>query len=231
MALDFLVDNETVWRYLHILSGITWIGLLYFFNFVNAPLFKFQIKKPYEANMAEKATGPVVLKTLFFFRWGAASTLLWGLILLYVEGSAHGGMGNYLLHNGMQGYAITMGVFFALVMFFNVWAVIWPRQQKILANNKAAAASADEAEKKRLADANAPMVKEATMASRANTWLSVPMLWGMVFGAHGYYGGTTLRSWLFPVTVLVVVLLLMWMYSQEPKKKDAPAAAPAAPKP
>jgi len=219
--VSFLADNNTVWRYLHILSGITWIGLLYFFNFVNAPLFKFQIKKPYEANMAEKATGPIVLKTLFFFRWGAASTLLFGLILLGAEAQANGGLTAYLFHNGMQGYAITMGVLFALVMFFNVWAIIWPRQQKILANNKAAAASTDEAEKKRLADANAPLAKEATLASRTNTWLSIPMLWGMVFGAHGYYRGTTLRDWTFPIAVLIVVLLAMWMYTMEPKKKSA----------
>ena len=216
--VDWLSDNNTVWRFLHILSGITWIGLLYFFNFVNAPMFKFQIKKPYEANMAEKATGPITLKALFFFRWGAFFTLLFGLILLWAESQAAGGMSDFLFHNGMQGYAISLGILLALIMFFNVWAVIWPRQQKILANNKAAAATTDEAEKKRLADLNAPMAKEATLASRTNTWLSIPMLWGMVFGAHGYYGGTTLRSWFFPVAILVVVLLVMWMYTMEPKK-------------
>jgi uncharacterized membrane protein len=216
--MAFLTDNETVWRYLHILSGITWIGMLYFFNFVNAPLLKFQLKKPYEANMAEKATGPVVVKTLFFFRWGAMFTLLFGLLLLGVE-AQEVGLANYLLHSGMQGYAILMGVLFALVMWFNVWFIIWPRQQKILANNKAIAATTDDAEKKRLGDLNAPLVKEATLASRTNTWLSVPMLWGMVFGAHGYPGGTTAREWLFPIAVLVALLLVLVLYSQPPKKK------------
>ena len=217
--MPFLTDNETVWRYLHILSGITWIGMLYFFNFVNAPLLKFQLKKPYEANMAEKASGPVVVKTLFFFRWGAMFTLLFGLMLLGVE-SQEVGLATYFLHSGMQGYAILMGVLFALVMWFNVWFIIWPRQQKILANNKAIAASADDAEKKRLGDLNAPMVKEATLASRANTWLSIPMLWGMVFGAHGYPLGATARQWLFPIAVLAALLLVFVLYSQQPKKKE-----------
>src|SRR6185503_4416137 len=108
---------------------------------------------------------------------------IFGLLLVGVEAqeySSVGGLKGYFLDQGMQGYAILMGALFAIVMWFNVWFVIWPRQQKILANNKALAATTDEAEKKRLGDANAPMVKEAMLASRANTWLSIPMLWGMV---------------------------------------------------
>src|ERR1044072_9853952 len=106
--MPFLTDNETVWRYLHILSGITWIGMLYFFNFVNAPLLKFQLKKPYEANMAEKASGPVVVKTLFFFRWGAMFTLLFGLMLLGVE-SQEVGLATYFLHSGLAGVVPRVG--------------------------------------------------------------------------------------------------------------------------
>ena len=219
MALaDILTDNDTAWRFLHILSGITWIGMLYFFNLVNLPLLKIQLKKPYDANMAEKASAHIVIKTLFFFRWGAFFTLLFGLLLLGSVAEPIG-LSEYFLGRGLNGYAILVGALFALVMFFNVWFVIWPRQQKILANNKAAAASADEAEKKRLADANAPMVKEATLASRTNTWLSIPMLWGMVFGGHGYPTGSTARDWLFPLAVLAALLLVLVLYSQQPKKK------------
>lgn len=223
--MSFLTDNESLLRFLHILAGVTWIGMLYFFNFVNLPLLKIQLKKPYEVNMAEKATGPIIAKTLFFFRWGAAFTVLFGLLLIEIERQEYNaaglGLGDYFLENGMAGYAILMGILFGLVMAFNVWFIIWPRQQKILANNKAIAASSDEAEKKRLADLNAPMVKEATMASRTNTWLSVPMLWGMVMGAHGYPGGNELADWYFPIAVLAAVLLLLVAYSQTPKKKAA----------
>ncbi|MEA3137607.1 MAG: hypothetical protein QOJ26_810 [Thermoplasmata archaeon] len=222
--MAFLVDQETSIRYLHILSGITWIGMLYFFNFVNLPLLKIQLKKPYEANMAEKASAHIAIKTLFFFRWGAFFTLLFGLLLIGAESQAVG-LRFYFLEQGMKGYSILLGVILALVMFFNVWFIIWPRQQKILANNKAIAASTDDAEKKRLGDLNAPMVKEATMASRANTWLSIPMLWGMVFGAHGP-GGDFGQPWYFPLAVLGALLIVMAAYSQTPKPKTPKAPSP-----
>src|ERR1041385_8855405 len=80
MASGIVTDNETIIRYLHVLSGIIWIGMLYFFNLVNLPLLKFQMKKPYDANMAEKVTAHITIKTLFWFRWGAASTVLFGII-------------------------------------------------------------------------------------------------------------------------------------------------------
>jgi uncharacterized membrane protein len=215
-----LGDHEIVLRFLHILSGITWIGMLYFFNLVNLPLLKIQLKKPYEANMAEKASPHVIIKTLFYFRWGAFFTLLFGLILAYIHKDEYrtlmeaGGVLAYPV------YTILVGALLALVMFFNVWFVIWPRQQKILANNKAAAAATDEAEKKRLADLNAPMVKEATLASRANTWLSIPMLWAMVFGAHGD-SLTAMSDWYMPLAILAALLILVFSYSQTPKPKPA----------
>jgi uncharacterized membrane protein len=221
-AMSFLSDNETVLRFLHVLAGIVWIGMLYFFNLVNLPLLKFQLKKPYEFNMAEKASAHIAGKTLFWFRWGAAFTVLFGLLLLEARRQAYGSMGAYFFDSGLAGSAILMGVVFGLVMAFNVWFIIWPRQQKILANNKTIAASTDDAEKKRLGDENAPLVKVATLASRANTWLSVPMLWGMIFGAHGYgLAEDSLRGWLFPIAVLVVALLAMYMYSQPAKPKKA----------
>lgn len=219
-----LSDHDSVLRWLHILSGVTWIGMLYFFNLVNLPLLKFQLKKPYEANMAEKATGPIVVKTLFWFRWGAFFTVLFGLLLIGSAAESYGdagmSLGDYFLERGIQGYAILMGILFGLVMAFNVWFVIWPRQQKILANNKTIAASTDEAEKKRLGDANAPMVKEATLASRTNTWLSIPMLWGMVVGAHGgSTGGQEMADFAVPVALLALVLLAAIIYSRTAPKK------------
>lgn len=219
-----LSDHDSLLRWLHILSGITWIGMLYFFNLVNLPLLKFQMKKPYEANMAEKATAPITIKTLFWFRWGAFFTVLFGLLLIGSAAESYGDvgmtLGDYFLHRGMQGYAILMGILFGLVMAFNVWFIIWPRQQKILANNKALAATTDEAEKKRLGDLNAPMVKEATLASRTNTWLSIPMLWGMVTGAHGgTNGGSEMADYVMPLAVLAFVLLAAILYSRAPAKK------------
>jgi hypothetical protein len=215
--MSFLSDNESIVRLLHILSG-----MLYFFNLVNLPLLKFQLKKPYAPNMDEKATPHILIKTLFWFRWGAAFTVLFGLLLIESRRQTFGSMGEYFFEQGMNGYAILMGVLLALIMAFNVWFIIWPRQQKIMDNNKTIASSTDESQKKALAEANAPMVKEAVFASRMNTWLSIPMLWGMVLGAHGYDGGAnTVNGWLVPIAVLLLVLVAMYAYSKTPAKKAA----------
>lgn len=216
-----LADNETAIRYLHILSGITWIGMLYFFNLVNLPLIKFSLKKPYEANMAEKATGHITIKTLFWFRWGAMFTLIFGILLAYIDRDEFKAYFQPGSLNMMNGFAIMLGMTLGLLMFINVWFVIWPRQKKILANNKAIAASTDDAEKKRLGDLNAPMVKMATLASRFNTWASIAMLWGMVFGAHGYTANATFKDWTVPFIILLAVYAIMWAYSSQPKPKQA----------
>lgn len=212
-------DNESIFRFLHILSGIVWIGMLYFFNLVNLPLLKFPLAKPVAVKMEEKVNLHVATKTLFWFRWGAFFTLLFGVLLVFIKAPAAGGMRAYFLEQGMQGYAILMGILFALVMFFNVWFIIWPRQKKILANNAKLAGTVTDDEKARLTAENAPMVKTATLASRTNTWLSVPMLWGMVLGAHGYPGNGTVRDWVIPILILAAVLLMMVASSSSKAKK------------
>ncbi|MFO1533437.1 MAG: hypothetical protein ABR562_07055, partial [Thermoplasmatota archaeon] len=188
-------------------------------NFVNAPLLRIKLSQPYDVDMAERATGNITLRALFFFRWGAMSTLLFGLLLLGAEGQAHGGMGNYFLHNGWPGYAILMGGLLAVAMWFNVWFIIWPNQKVILGNNKRIAGGVADDEKARLQAANAPRVKKAVMASRVNTWFSVPMLFGMVFGAHGpAQVGSGMTVWYVSVGAVALLLLVMAMLSQKPKK-------------
>lgn len=222
MALSDLA-TETVLRYFHILSGIVWIGLLYFFNLVNAPLLKVKLTKPFDVDMAERTTANITARALFWFRWGAISTLVFGLLLLE---SVRQRMGfsykGYFLENGLQGYSILLGILLALVMFFNVWFVIWPNQQVILGNNKRIAAGVADEEKARLQAENAPRMKNALMASRVNTWFSVPMLFGMVFGAHGGFTSTGVadwRGWILPVASVVLVLVLMALFAnQKPKK-------------
>src|SRR5689334_2141694 len=110
--MGFITDNDTVFRYLHILSGITWIGMLYFFNLVNLPLLKIQLKKPYDVNMAEKAAAPIIAKTLFFFRWGAAFTVLFGLILAYGHGDGYSQMWDAGVR--LPVLAIAMGMAFGI---------------------------------------------------------------------------------------------------------------------
>ncbi len=209
MALD---DYATLFRYLHILAGITWIGLLYFFNLVNLPLLKFDLKKPFEVNMGEKASPNITLKTLFWFRWAAMFTFIFGLILIEVGRMGVGSMGAYFMDT-VGGNMLLLGVILGITMWFNVWFLIWPNQQKILTNNKKIAAGASDADKKAMEAENAKALPIAKNASRYNTWASVPMLFGMVFGAHP--GGSAWGDYVVPLVVLAALLGLMVVYSNK----------------
>ncbi len=147
-----------VFRWLHVMSGVMWIGLLWYFNFVQTP------SMPKIPDEQKPAVSKVIAPTaLFWFRWAALSTVVTGLILA--------GMNGYLVSSLTltQGvHAIGVGMWLGLVMAFNVWFIIWPNQKKALgivqvpAEEKAAAA------------------KLAGMTSRINTMLSIPMLFCMV---------------------------------------------------
>ena len=162
---------EMLARYGHIISGITWIGLLYYFNFAQTPAFN-----TFEAPARNEAFAKLVPRAIWWFRWGAVSTLLFGLLLfgLYSGGNdkPYDGM------DSMQVVAIVAGIYFALIMFGNVWLVIWPAQRRAIANAQNLLAGGE-------ADAGLPPVmRRAATASRTNTFLSIPMLFLMVAAAH-----------------------------------------------
>jgi len=145
-------------RYLHVLSGVMWIGLLWYFNFVQTP------SMPKIPDAEKPAISKVIAPAaLFWFRWGAMSTIITGLILAT--------MNNYIgqaLMLQKPFTAIGLGMWLGAIMWFNVWFIIWPNQKKVLGivtvspEEKAAAA------------------KLAGMTSRINTMLSIPMLFCMV---------------------------------------------------
>jgi uncharacterized membrane protein len=150
-------------RWLHIGSGVMWIGLLWYFNFVQTPSMP---KIPDEQKPAiSKVIAPAAL---FWFRWAALATAVTGLLLAWMNGYIVQALS---LAPGAR--AIGTGMWMALVMAFNVWFIIWPNQKKVLgivtveATAKAAAA------------------KMAGMASRINTMLSIPMLYCMAAQSHG----------------------------------------------
>jgi uncharacterized membrane protein len=150
-------------RWLHVLSGVMWIGLLWYFNFVQTPSMP---KIPAEQRPA--ITKFIAPEALFWFRWAALSTVITGLILAWLNGY----IGDALALNWGGGVpkdrAIGVGMWFGLIMAFNVWFIIWPNQQKVLGLVEASA------------DERAAAGKKAGMASRFNTMLSVPMLYMMV---------------------------------------------------
>lgn len=149
---------QFLFRWLHVLAGILWIGLLYYFNFVQIPSMP---KIPDDQKPAvSKVIAPAAL---FWFRWAAAATVLFGLITALIN--------RYLFEalTFQSGVAtIGIGMWLALIMAFNVWFVIWPNQKKALG-----IVNAEADEKKRSA-------RTAMLFSRTNTMLSIPMLYCMV---------------------------------------------------
>jgi len=162
---------EMLARYGHIISGITWIGLLYYFNFAQTPAFA-----SFEAPARNEAFAKLVPRAMWWFRWAAMSTLVFGILLF---GLYSGGDNKpYDPMSGMPVVGILTGIFFALIMFCNVWFVIWPAQRRAIANGQNLLAGGE-------ADAGLPpIMRRAATASRTNTFLSIPMLFWMVAAAH-----------------------------------------------
>jgi uncharacterized membrane protein len=155
-------------RWFHIFFGIVWIGHLYFFNFVNVP-FQGGLDK----ELKPKVNPPLILRALYWFRWGAMFTFLFGwtlFVLLYWP------VGGYLFDadGGLsrRGMWLLFGATLGTIMWINVWFIIWPLQKKILGGLMGGPAAPPE------------LAKRAGLASRINTYLSAPMLVGMIAGSH-----------------------------------------------
>ena len=156
-------------RWLHIFAGIVWIGLLYYFNFVQAVA----MPKAKADNTAAGITKHIAPQALLWFRWAALAT--WLLGAYYLERSGVG-LGNaFMLKGGAA--SIGVGAWLGTIMLFNVWVLIWPNQKKVLGM-----VQADDATKAKAA-------RVAFLASRTNTMLSIPMLFFMVAGSTGAYHG------------------------------------------
>jgi uncharacterized membrane protein len=177
-------------RWIHFLSGITWIGLLYYFNLVQVPFFA-ETEAPVRSGAIQK----LVPRALWWFRWGAMFTFLSGwLIILHRMGQGGFFAGSY-------GWAILLGGLIGTLMWANVWFVIWPNQKTVIANavNTAAGKPAD--------PQAAPAGARAGLASRTNTMLSIPMLFYM--GAASHLALPVPRSGaVFWVVALVILLLI-----------------------
>jgi uncharacterized membrane protein len=178
-------------RWGHILSGITWIGLLYFFNFVQVPSFA-ELSDGARSEALRKLT----FRALWWFRWGAVLTLLWGLSIIAVQD-----MDTYW--EGPGGTAILTGILFAVTMFANVWGVIWPNQKIVIANAETVA-SGGQANPDAAASA-----KKAGRASRCNTFMSFTMLFFMIFAAHG---GGFFEAQIGSTILYWVIVLVLWLF-------------------
>ncbi len=152
-------------RFLHVLCGIMWIGLLWYFNFVQIPTMP---KVP--AELKGGVTKFIAPEALFWFRWSALATVVFGLLLALRSGY----LADALLLGTVNGSArlIGIGMWLGLIMFFNVWGIIWPNQKRALGIIQVDA------------DTAAKAGRLAMLASRTNMVLSIPMLFCMVAQMH-----------------------------------------------
>jgi len=158
-----------IFRYLHVLSGVMWIGLLWYFNFVQIP------NMPNIPDEQKPAIGKVIAPAaLFWFRWSALATIVTGLIVSYINGYVHQAMLLGIGSGGGKYTAIGIGMWLGLIMAFNVWFVIWPNQKRALGIIECDA------------DLKAKSAKTAMLFSRTNTLLSLPMLLTMVAAQNLY---------------------------------------------
>ncbi len=160
--MDF-PDITFLVRWFHVLSGVMWIGLLWYFNFVQTPMMA---KIP--DNLKPAISGHIAPEALFWFRWAALSTIVFGLLLGYLNGYLHPAM---MLGWGGENPTLTLlgiGMWFGIIMAANVWMIIWPNQKKVLGMVEASK------------EDKAAAAKIAGMASRINTLLSIPMLFAMI---------------------------------------------------
>ncbi|MEE9397697.1 MAG: urate hydroxylase PuuD [Methylococcales bacterium] len=174
------VGLEMLMRFAHFLAGITWIGLLYYFNFVQTEYFK-----EAEASSKSDAIRGLVPRALWWFRWGAMVTLLTGIAIFAIRG---GGMS----------MDIYIGALLGIFMFVNVWMIIWPSQQVVIASAEAVAGGG-----KALPDA-ADSLAKAGLASRTNTLFSIPMLFFM--GASSHYPHA-FSGFAFLLAVVIILVL------------------------
>jgi uncharacterized membrane protein len=145
-------------RWLHVLSGVMWIGLLWYFNFVQIP------SMPKIPDEQKPAVGKVIAPAaLFWFRWAALATVVTGLLLAWMNGYLAPALG---FTKGV--HAIGIGMWLGLIMAFNVWFIIWPNQKKALGIVQVGA------------EEKAKAARLAMLTSRTNTMLSIPMLYCMV---------------------------------------------------
>jgi len=158
-----------LFRYFHVLSGVMWIGLLWYLNFVQIPSMP---KIPDEQKPAiGKIIAPAVL---FWFRWAALSTIITGLIVAYLNGYIHQALVLGIGSGGGKSTAIGIGMWLGLIMAYNVWFIIWPNQKRVLGMVECTP------------EEKTKSARTAMLFSRTNTLLSLPMLLSMVMAQNLY---------------------------------------------
>jgi uncharacterized membrane protein len=204
-------------RWVHILAGITWIGLLYYFNFVQVPFFA-----EIEPDVRTTAVRKLVPRALLWFRWAAVLTVLAGIAIILIRFD----QGGAEIFGTSYGVSILTGMSIGFLMFMNVWGVIWPNQRVAIASAErvAGGGQADPA----AVDAG----RRALLASRTNVVFSIPMLFFMVTASHLQLfseatGGDLFLYWVLATVAILAVeanaLAGLTGASKKPLEKIGPA--------
>jgi len=202
-TLEIFTEAGGAWisRWAHVIAGITWIGLLYYFNFVQGPAFA-----QFDPNSRSVATDKLASRALWWFRWSAFATFLMGILILYFQPFGDGRQlfeMDYLKTG--QGISILTGALMGTIMMLNVWGAIWPRQKIIIANARNVLAGGE-------ADPRAATAaRSGLLPSRQNTIFSFPMLMFMVGTSHffgAYQTGSGSDRAIYWVITLVAIALL-----------------------
>ena len=171
-AGDLVIDQlfwSWLFRYLHVISGIMWIGLLWYLNFIQIP------SMPKIPDDQKPAIGKVIAPAvLFWFRWAALATIVTGLIVATLNGYIHQALALGITSGGGKDTAIGIGMWLGLIMAYNVWFIIWPNQKKVLGIVESTP------------EEKAKSARTAMLFSRTNTLLSLPMLLTMVMAQNLY---------------------------------------------
>jgi uncharacterized membrane protein len=181
-----------VLRYFHTFAGLIWIGILYYFNFVQGAFFN-------ETDAATKsaATQKLVPRALWWFRWAAFWTMLLGILLIGIKGHISGSG----VYESSWGINILTGAIMGLIMGCNVWFIIWPNQKVIIQN------AVDTAAGKPANPAVPGLAAKAGLASRTNTLFSIPMLFFMGAASHWIYAITETSK--VSVYVLIAAIIII----------------------
>ena len=196
-------------RWIHFLAGITWIGILYYFNFVQTPFFA-ETEAPVRTGAIQK----LVPRALWWFRWAAMFTFLAGALIYLLRMHE---MGGGLFFSSPYGVTISVGGLMGTLMFLNVWLVIWPNQQIVIASTNQVASGGQ-------ALPTAPgAARRAALTSRTNTVFSIPMLFYMGAASHfpSMVGQSSSRLvyWILVFIVIGAVQINALMGTQGPTKK------------
>jgi uncharacterized membrane protein len=193
---------QALFRWIHLVAGITWIGMLYFFNLINA-----HVTAALQPPTRREVVPQLMPRALWWFRWGAMFTFLSGWLMIlwkyFLPEGASGFTGQAGLFTSEPGLWISMGALFGSIMWFNVWFIIWPAQQKLITWVKEGQTPPEQP----------ATARRALYASRTNTFLSVPMLFGMFAGAGHYTGSFPFFPWVIVIIAIGAALVYYMIFT------------------